>query len=231
MYKGKRYRIAGGGSIPRKSEPSKSTISENLSTISSATNPPITSTPNAPVPGPSNRENLPPSQPSQPNPSSQPSQSVASSQAQFAIVSNDDNFAIPASQTMQPSRYISQRSARMRSQLTSTTQQTPMTYFESVLNRCGVMLTARNSDVSYTLNCDHLKFVIRLRKELSSHPKYPENVQNFLNGLLDSMKNQTQLTKLLSECMVSVELFLDFWILKMLKFSHFFPIADYITEL
>lgn len=208
MYKSKRYRIGGGGSMPKRGDPSKSamttmsTISENLSTISSATNPPITSTPNAvapaPTPGPSNRENLPPSQPNQPSQSSQ----VASSQAQSGIISNDDNFAIPPSQTMQPSRYISQRSARMRSQLTSTTQQTPMTYFESVLNRCGVMLTARNSEVSYTLNCDHLKFVIRLRKELSSHPKYPENVQSFLNGLLDSMKNQTQLTKLLSECMV-----------------------------
>ena len=197
MYKGRRYRIGGGGSIPKIVDPSKSAISENLSTISSATNPPITSTPNAPIPGPSNRENLPPSQPNQ--------SSQASSQAQSGIRSNDDNFAIPPSQTMQPSRYISQRSARMRSQLTSTTQQTPMTYFESVLNRCGVMLTARNSDVSYTLNCDHLKFVIRLRRELSSHPKYPENVQNFLNGLLDSMKNQTQLTKLLSECMVSTE--------------------------
>lgn len=204
MYKGKRYRIGGGGSIPRKTDSTKSTmstISENLSTISSATNPPITSTPKPPEPGPSNfeRENLPPSQPHQPSQSSQ----LATSQAQSAIISNDDIFAIPPSQTMQPSRYISQRSARMRSQLTSTTQQTPMTYFESVLSRCGVILTSRISDVSYTLNCDHLKFVIRLRKELSSHPKYPENVQNFLNGLLDSMRNQIQLTKLLSECMVS----------------------------
>lgn len=206
MYKGKRYRIA-GGNTSKKVEPNKSTmstmsiISENLSTISSATNPPVTSTPNAPVPGPSNRENLPPSRPNPPSQSSQ----VASSQT-----NDDDAFAIPPSQTIQPSRYISQRSARMRSQLISTTQQTPMTYFESVLNRCGVMLTARNSDVSYTLNCDHLKFVIRLRKELSSHPKYPENIQNFLNGLLDSMKNQTQLTKLLSECMVSGAFHFDF---------------------
>lgn len=218
MYKGKRYRIAGGGSIPKKVEPSKSTmstISENLSTISSATNPPITSTPNEPVPGPSDRENLPPSQPNQPSQSSQ----VVSSQAQSIISNDDNNFAIPPSQTMQPSRYISQRSARMRSQLTATTQQTPMTYFESVLSRCGVMLTARNSDISFTLNCDHLKFVIRLRKELSSHPKYPENVQNFLSGLLDSMKNQTQLTKLLSECMVSSVISIDFCNFEMIKFE------------
>lgn len=216
MYKGKRYRIAGGGTIPKKVEPSKSTmstISENLSTISSATNPPITSTPNEPVPGPSDRENLPPSQPNQPSQSSQ----VVSSQAQSIISNDDNNFAIPPSQTMQPSRYISQRSARMRSQLTATTQQTPMTYFESVLSRCGVMLTARNSDISYTLNCDHLKFVIRLRKELSSHPKYPENVQNFLSGLLDSMKNQTQLTKLLSECMVSAIISVGFYIFEVVK--------------
>lgn len=211
MYKGKRYRIGGGAA--RKPEPLKMTsIKENLSTISSASNPPITSTPiqhqvststtaSTSASGTSNADNLPPSQSIR---SAQSSQSVASSQAQSAIVSNDDdNFAIPPSQTMQPSRYISQRSVRMRSQLTNTQQPTPMTYFESVLSRCGVLLTARNSEVSYILNCDHLKFVIRLRKELCSHPKYPENVQNFLNGLLDSMKNQTQLTKLLSECMVS----------------------------
>lgn len=200
MYKKGRYRISGGTNQKLKSAPSKMvSIAEDLSTISSATNPPITSTPKPSTSGPSNQENL---------PSNQLSQSVESSQpkSQASIVSNDDNFVVPASQTMQPSRYISQRSARMRSQLTMTTQQTPMTYFESVLNRCGVLLTARNSDISYTLNCDHLKFVIRLRKELSSHPKYPENVQNFLSGLLDSMKNQNQLTKLLSECMVSKEL-------------------------
>lgn len=191
MYKGKRYRIGGAG---KKLESSKSIISENLSTISSISNPPITSTPNEPVAGPSHtqheRENVP------------PSQSIAS-QRHPVIISNDDDFAIPPSQAIQPSRYISQRSARMKSQL-SYTQQTPSTYFESVLSRCGVLLSARNSDVSYKLNCDHLKFVIRLRKELTSHPKYPENVQNFLSGLIDIMKNQTQLIKILSGCMVKL---------------------------
>lgn len=198
MYRGKRYRI-GGGSVKRSdSTMSKmstmSTISENLSTISSATNPPVTSTPNEPVAGTSSvlteRNNVPLSQPS-------------TSQRQPVIISNDDDdFAVPASQTMQPSRYISQRSLLMRSQSTFT-QQTPMSYFESVLNKCGVSLTERNSDVSYTLNCDHLKFVVRLRRELTIHPKYPENIQTFLSGLIDTMKNHTQLTKVLSGCIVS----------------------------
>lgn len=193
MYKGKRYRIGGAVNKPaNKPEPSKSSISDNLSTISSISNPPITSTPNEPKAGPSNvltnRENVPPSQP-------------PASQRQPVIISNDDDFAIPPSQAIQPSRYLSQRSVRMRSQL-SCTQQTPSTYFESVLSRCGVILSDRNSEVSYKLNCDHLKFVIRLRKELTSHPKYPENVQNFLSGLIDMMKNQNQLIKILSGCMV-----------------------------
>lgn len=190
MFRGKRYRIGGG---LKKTETTVSSIPENVSSLSSATNPPVTSTPNEPVAGPSKilteRSNLPASQPT-------------SSQKQPVIISNDDDFAIPPSQVVQPSRYISQRSALLRSQSTYT-QQTPMSYFESVLNRCGVVLTARNSDISYTLNCDHLKFVYRLRRELTSHPKYPENVQTFLSGLTDTMKNRTQLTKVLSGCMVN----------------------------
>lgn len=196
MYRGKRYRI-GGGSV-KKPETTMSTISENLSTISSATNPPITSTPRQPEPIASTsgvlteRNNLPESQPSQRQP---------------VIISNDgDDFLVPASQTIQPSRYISQRSALLRSQSTFTPQ-TPMSYFESILNKCGVLLTARNSDTSYSLNCDHLKFVVRLRKELTSHPKYPENIQTFLSGLIDSMKNHKQLTKVLSGCFVSRNLY------------------------
>lgn len=194
MYKSGRYRI--GNSVAKKLKDStSSSISTNLSTISEATNPPITSTPNEVRAGPSKilteRANIPCS--------AEPSQSA---QKQLVIISNDDDFAVPPSQTMQPSRYISQRSARLKSQL-SFTQQTPMSYFESVLNRCGVCLSSRTSDVSYKLNCDHLKFVIRLRKELTSHPKYPENVQNFLSGLIDTMKNQTQLIKILSGCIVS----------------------------
>lgn len=195
MYKNKRYRVSGGSGAVKKSISIKSAVSVNLSTLSSATNPPITSTPNQPVAGPSNilteRSNLPSSHPS-------------ASQKQPVIISNDDDndFAVPPSQVMQPSRYISQRSALLRSQLTYT-QQTPMSYFESVLNRCGVILTERNSDLSLTLNCDHLKFVIRLRRELTSHPKYPENIQTFLSGLIDTMKNTNQLNKILSGCIVS----------------------------
>lgn len=199
MYKGKRYRIGGGSNksvLPAKS--SMSTISENLSSISSATNPPITSTPNEPVAGPSNVmadcENQPPSQ---------PTASAPSQRQQPIIISNDaDDFVVPASQAVPASRYISQRSALLRSQL-SNTQQTPMSYFESVLNRCGVKLTERNVQISYKLNCDHLKFVVRLRRELTSHPKHPENIQTFLSGLIDSMKNTNQLTKILSGCIVS----------------------------
>lgn len=193
MYKGKRYRIGSGIRRMESSKNSITSIPENMSTISSVTNPPITSTPNEPIAGPSNavneRKNLPPSQP-------------APSQRQPVIISNDDDFAVPASQVMQPSRYISQRSALIRSQL-SNTQQTPSSYFDSVLGRCGVVFTARNSDISYSLNCDHLKFVVRLRRELTSHPKYPENIQTFLSGLTESMKNPTQFNKVLSGCIVS----------------------------
>lgn len=193
MYKNKRYRIGSSSRKPLITSSTISSIPENLSTISSATNPPITSTPNEPIAGPSNvltdRENLPPSQPSQ------------KQQQQPVIISNDDDFIVPPSQVIQPSRYISQRSALLRSQM-SNTQQTPMSYFESVLSRCGVNLTARNSDISYTLNCDHLKFVVRLRRELTSHPKHPENIQTFLSGMLDTMKNSKPLTKILSGCTV-----------------------------
>lgn len=115
----------------------------------------------------------------------------------------DDDFAeVPASQFVMPSRYTSQRSVRMQSQL-SATQLTPSTYFESVLQKCGIRLTARHSDHSYTITCDHMKFVNNLRSELKSHARYPENVQSFLNGLSDAMRNQIQMTKLLSGCIVS----------------------------
>lgn len=193
MYKGKRYRIGGGTS---KLDATKSTVSGNLSTLTSATNPPITSTPNKPVAGPSNIltqcSNLP------------STQSLLSQQKPL-IISNDDDFAVPASQVVQPSRYISQRSAMIRSQMTYT-QTTPLSYYESVLNRCGVEFTSRKSDISHTLNCDHLKFVIRLRRELTSHPKYPENIQNFLSGLIETMKDGKQLAKILSGCMVTFRL-------------------------
>lgn len=218
MYKGKRYRIGGGsaGGGGRRPEPPINTNS-GISSISSVTNPSTTSTQAETISSTSsnsvNRENVPPSQP-------------AASQAKSVIPSNDDDFAVPPSQALQPSRYISQRSARMRSQLTFT-QQTPMSYFESVLNRCGVLFSDRLSDISYTLNCDHLKFVIRLRKEITSHPKYPENVQNFLSGLIDTMKTPRTLTKILSGCMVSqqIQFHCLFYISKFSFQSFFF--SDY----
>lgn len=191
MLRGKRYLgMRARPSIPRAD-------SSAISTISTASVPPMTSTPidNEPEPRPSGilteRANVLPSQ-------------KPTSPKRVTIVANDDDI-IPASQFVQPSRYTSQRSIRMRSQMmmSNTTQQTPLSYFESVLSRCGVELTARNSEISFTLNCDHLKFVIRLRKELSTHAKYPENVQTFLNGLIDNMKTQTQLIKVLSGCLVS----------------------------
>lgn len=206
MYRNKRYRIGAAS----RANASAISDSSTISTISNAANPPLTSTPR--------ESNQAPVQP-QPQPDNDAnenenilnaSQSVYHSASQATphvpnkVVSNDNDFQVPASQFIQQSRYISQRSVRLRTQL-SMTQQTPMSYFESVLSRCGVEVTARNSEVSYTLNCDHLKFVIRLRKELMSHSKYPENVQNFLGGLVDSMRNQMQLVKVLSGCMVGLD--------------------------
>lgn len=199
MYRGKRFRI-GLGASKRVDSTSSSTSSTIASTSS---NPPITSTPvgkenehGNEEPGPSHilTERANTIMRSQ-------VQTQSTQQKQPAIISNDDDFIIPASQFVQQSRYVSQRSIRMRSQLSST-QQTPLSYFESVLSRCGVELTAPNNGISYTLTCDHLKFVIRLRKELTSHHKYPENIQHFLSGLMDTMKTPTQLNKVLSGCMV-----------------------------
>lgn len=208
MYRGKSFRIGLGGS--RKPKNVSSSSVSTLSTISETSNIPITSTPVECEKNSKGSEIKSQAGPSRvlterANVVSQQSIQRPTQDSQPRILSNDDDFIIPASQFVQQSRYISQRSIRMRSQL-STTQQTPLSYFESVLSRCGVELTARNSDISYTLNCDHLKFVIRLRKELSSHPKYPENVQHFLSGLMDTMKTSTQLNKVLSGCMVSIRM-------------------------
>lgn len=189
MYKNKKYRT-GTASLSRPgaaatSRPGTSRTTDTTESIASTTassvitNPPITSTPieaNVVV-----------------NPSS----------ASTHRMSVDDDLAeVPASQFIMPSRYVSQRSIRMQSQV-SATQLTPSSYFESVLQKCGIRLTARHSEHSYTITCDHMKFVNNLRQELKSHAKYPENVQSFLSGLADSMKVQVQLTKLLSGCIVS----------------------------
>lgn len=112
---------------------------------------------------------------------------------------------IPASQFIMPSRYISQRSVRTQSQLTNAQSTSQSNYFESVLQKCNVQLSARNSETSFILKCDHLEFVNSLRKQLKAHPKYPENINTFLNGLIDAMRNSTQMIKLLSGCIVSDE--------------------------
>lgn len=211
MYRNKRYRIGANNA-----NASSISNSSAISTISNATNPPITSTPKEPKR--TEPENVLKDVNSSQSVYHTPSQISHASQSSQASNAGrvDNDFQVPASQFVQQSRYISQRSVRMRTQL-SMTQQTPMSYFESVLSRCGIEVTARNSDVSYTLNCDHLKFVIRLRKELTSHAKYPENVQNFLSGLVDSMRNHTQMVKVLQGCMVSIE----FWVEKKLRKNEF----------
>lgn len=180
MYKNNRYRTGTALSRPRTAR-AIDTASIDTTSASTITNPPITSTPievNV-------VENV--------NPSV-----VAS----HRLSADDDLAEVPASQFVMPPRYTSQRSIRIQSQM-PTTQLTPSSYFESVLQKCGIRLTARHSDVSYTINCDHMKFVNNLRKELKTHAKYPENVQSFLSGLSDSMKIPAQLEKLLSGCIVS----------------------------
>lgn len=181
MYRNNRYRTGTASlSRPGTSRATNSTASTNTTTASTITNPPITSTPievNV-------VENV--------NPP------IASRRSS----AGDDLAEVPASQFVMPSRYISQRSIRMQSQVSST-QMTPSSYFESVLQKCGMQLKARHSEHSYTITCDHMKFVNNLRKELKSHAKYPENVQSFLSGLSDAMRVPAHLTKLLSGCIVS----------------------------
>lgn len=180
MYRNNRYRTGTAAlSRPRTSRTS-TTASIDTTTASSITNPPITSTPI--------EVNV--------------VENVNPSAALRRLSADDDLAEVPASQFAMPPRYTSQRSIRMQSQM-PTTQLTPSSYFESVMQKCGIKLTARHSDVSYTINCDHMKFVNNLRKELKSHAKYPENVQSFLSGLSDAMKITKQLEKLLSGCIVS----------------------------
>lgn len=231
MYRSKKFRVGLGAS----KKPVAATSSISTTTIGSTStisNPQITSTPLEKENSSTNNEELSRrdrvlNERANIMISQQP---ITQQKQTGTIASNDDDFMIPASQFVQQSRYVSQRSIRMRSQL-STTQQTPLSYFESVLSRCGVELTARNSDISYTLNCDHLKFVIRLRKELTSHHKYPENVQHFLSGLMDTMKTQTQLNKVLSGCMVNtqIETNIRFFFMDT-KLINFFFFIDYITQ-
>lgn len=107
---------------------------------------------------------------------------------------------------MPVSCYVSQRSILQRTQSYlsgSCSQRGPLSYFERVLQKCGMILNETPADNCYTLNCDHLKFVIGLRAELCANPQYPENIQQFLSGLQDLLKSQRQLMKLLTGCAVS----------------------------
>lgn len=106
---------------------------------------------------------------------------------------------------------MSQRSILQRTQsyLSGTiSQRMPLTYFERVLEKCGIILPQANGiDSAYQLNCDHLQFVMALRTELYSNSQFPENTQQFLSGLQDLMRSQTHLVRLLSGCAVMLELF------------------------
>lgn len=172
MYRNNRYRTG----LSRPGRRANTTDQSDSTAASIITNPPITSTPieaNENPPAPMRR-----------------------------LSADDDLAEVPASQFVMPSRYISQRSIRIQSQVPAT-QLTPSNYFESVLQKCGIKLQTRHSEHSFTITCDHMKFVSNLRKELKSHAKYPENVQSFLSGLADALRVPAQLTKLLSGCIVS----------------------------
>lgn len=52
------------------------------------------------------------------------------------------------------------------------------------------------------LGCDHINFVSKLRIMLESAPDYPENIERFVAGLRDFIKDELELTKMLSVCMV-----------------------------
>lgn len=111
---------------------------------------------------------------------------------------------VPPSQIIPVSCYVSQRSILQHTQSYlsgTTTQRTPLSYFERVLQKSGILLSS-SSETFYTLSCDHLQFVIALRNELHANPQFPENIQQFVSGLVDSIKTQPQLVKMLSGCVV-----------------------------
>lgn len=209
MYKNRKYR-SGTASLLRQPAASPSSSSSNQALIAST----LSAAPATSV-----------AQPAEPIPSTSNSSSAVLREQNQNIHNNDDEelffeksqtpdrptmhnpprpdspSEVPASQFIAPSRYISQRSIRMRSQMSQVTQRTPRSYFDNIIERSGVK--PGESDNNYTIYCDHSKFVSRVRKELKAHTKYPENVQSFLSGLQELMKSQMQLTKLLSGCIVS----------------------------
>lgn len=82
----------------------------------------------------------------------------------------------------------------------SISQRTPLSYFERVLQKCGIILSQSLTDNSYVLGCDHMEFVIALRSELYANPQFPENIQQFISGLQDAMKSRQHLLKFLIGC-------------------------------
>lgn len=119
----------------------------------------------------------------------------------------DDEF--PASQQTQMSqrRYFSQRSNFNRSQNTTTqsnsttsgSRKVPHSFVENTLLRCGVTM---DDSQYFVLSSDHITFVNKLRNMLTSSPDYPANVDKFVQGLKTFIKDETQLIKMLSVCMV-----------------------------
>lgn len=54
------------------------------------------------------------------------------------------------------------------------------------------------------IGCDHITFVNKLRTMLESASDYPANIERFVCGLKEFMKDEQQMTKVLTVCMVNV---------------------------
>ena len=109
-------------------------------------------------------------------------------------------------------RYFSQRSNANRSQTssflglpgnTTNVRRIPNSYFENTLLRCGVTFDHPQYIV---IGCDHITFVNKLRTMLESASDYPENIERFVTGLKEFMKDEQQMTKVLTVCMVKASL-------------------------
>lgn len=104
-------------------------------------------------------------------------------------------------------RFYSQRSNANRSQLTlgvatnqgASVRRIPNSYYDKTLLRCGVTF---DNPQYIVIGCDHINFVNKLRTMLETSPDFPENVDRFVSGLRDYMKDEQQATKVLTVCMV-----------------------------
>lgn len=118
----------------------------------------------------------------------------------------DAHFLIPASQQTSQRRYFSQRSNMNRSQAVgtqnTTSRKVPSSYFENSLLRCGVIF---DNPQYFIIGCDHINFVNKLRTMLRSAPDYPTNIERFLTGLREYMKEEQQMAKVLTVCMVGMK--------------------------